>query len=81
MDELFRQLAQYGGAAGLVAAILLYWQLRQSDRMAKALDSDRIMMVELVRNNTAAMQTLTRALDERPCIQRSHNERLGDKGQ
>jgi hypothetical protein len=69
------QLAQMG-AVGAVAGVLLWQSWRTQERMAKSLEDNNRMLVDIVKtttdalnNNSDAMDRLTSTLEKRPCLQ------------
>ena len=65
--EIMQQLGQLGGLA-MIAGLLAYQNREHQAQMARRLGSLEAAMLDLVRNNTAAMRDLAAVLHDRPCL-------------
>ena len=75
------EIVKVGGPVLLFACVLLWFTLRDKDRMAVELKEDKERVLQAFCRNTEAITRLTKALDERPCIGGglAHGEFTGGK--
>lgn len=67
MEPLLVEFGKYG-LFGLSFGVLLYVTIRDKQKMANDMREDSKTLVELVKNNTLAMQSLRDTLASRPCL-------------
>lgn len=86
MEAMISELVQLGGL-GVIAG-LLFWQNREHQaQMAKRLSTLEETLIELVKNNTLAIQaachadeTLGKAIAARPCLMDVLNKGTSENG-